>query len=170
MNGNEQTINTVENINSRKKQIEEIVSLLIKCKAAQKYSTTDKGSGALFADIFKNKHRYNPEWKDFAYYDGKRWTKDVEGMKAKTSAKLLVDALLQYTAQAGLDEREQSSYFKFVYRLTQLRNRNIMLNDAKDKYYFHNYDLDKDDYLLNCQNGAMRMVMVVRIKRISLWN
>lgn len=157
MNGNEQTINTIENINNRKEQINKIVSLLIKYKAAQKYSTTDKGSGALFADIFKNKHRYNPEWKDFAYYDGKRWTKDVEGMKARTSAKILVDALLQYTAQAGLDEREQSSYFKFVYRLTQLRNRSIMLNDAKDKYCFHNYDLDKDNNLLNCQNGVLNL-------------
>lgn len=142
---------------NRKEQIKDIVSLLIKYQAAQKYSTTDKGSGALFADVFKDKHRYNPEWKDFAYYDGKRWIKDIEGMKARTSAKILVDALLQYTTQAGLDEKAQSSYFKFVYQLAQLRNRNAMLNDAKDKYCFCNSDLDKDNDLLNCQNGVLNL-------------
>lgn len=148
---------TISRKPSKKEQINHIVSLLIKYKAAQNYSTTDKGSGALFADIFKDKHRYNPEWKDFAYYDGKRWIKDIEGMKARTSAKILVDALLQYTAQAGLDEKAQSSYFKFVYQLAQLRNRNAMLNDAKDKYCFCNSDLDKDNDLLNCQNGVLNL-------------
>ena len=141
----------------RKDQIKDIVSLLIKYQVAKNYSTTDKGSGALFADIFKDKHRYNPEWRDFAYYDGKRWVKDIEGMKARTSAKMLVDALLQYTAQAGLDEKAQSSYFKFVYQLAQLKNRNAMLNDAKDKYCFCNGDLDKDNDLLNCQNGVLSL-------------
>ena len=148
---------TISRKSSRKEQIKDIVSLLMKYQAAQNYSTTDKGSGALFADIFKNKHRYNPEWKDFAYYDGKRWIKDIEGMKARTSAKMLVDALLQYTAQAGLDEKAQSSYFKFVYQLAQLRNRNAMLNDAKDKYCFCNSDLDRDNELLNCQNGVLSL-------------
>lgn len=148
---------TISKKPSRKEQVKDIVSLLIKYQAAQNYSTTDKGSGALFADIFKDKHRYNPEWKDFAYYDGKRWVKDIEGMKARTSAKMLVDALLQYTAQAGLDEKAQSSYFKFVYQLAQLKNRNAMLNDAKDKYCFCNSDLDQDNDLLNCQNGVLSL-------------
>ena len=49
-------------------------------------------------------------------------------MKARTSAKILVDALLQYTAQAGLDEKEQNNYFRYAYQLAQLKNRNAMLN------------------------------------------
>lgn len=142
---------------NRKQQINNIVSLLIKYNAAKNYSTTDKGSGALFADIFKDKHRYNPEWKDFAYYDGKKWLKDIEGMEARRSAKMLVDALFQYTSQANLDEKEQGNYYKFVYRLTQLKNRNAMINDSKDKYYFCNNDLDKDNFLLNCQNGILNL-------------
>ena len=140
---------------SKSGYISSLVAKLVELSAAQNYSTTDKGSGALFADVFKDKHRYNPEWKDFAYYDGKRWIKDVEGMKARTSAKFLVDALLQYTVQAGLDEKSQSAYFKFVYQLAQLKSRNAMLNDSRDKYCFLNEDLDRDNYFLNVQNGVL---------------
>lgn len=142
---------------NKREQINHIVSLLKKYEAARNYSTTDKGSGALFADIFKNEHRYNPEWKEFGYYDGKKWQKDTEGMKARTSAKILVDALLQYTAQAGLDEKEQNNYFRYAYQLAQLKNRNAMLVDAKDKYCFYNSDLDKNNFLLNCQNGVLNL-------------
>lgn len=142
---------------SKMKQIKNIISLLVKYEAAKNYSTTDKGSGALFADIFKDKHRYNPEWKDFAYYNGKKWAKDIEGMEARRSAKMLVDALFQYTSQANLDEKEQGNYYKFICRLTQLKNRNAMINDSKDKYYFCNNDLDKDNFLLNCQNGVLNL-------------
>ena len=91
------------------------------------------------------------------YHDGKRWIKDLESMRARQSAKQLVDALLQYTASAGLDEKTQSSYFKFVCNLSQFRVRNTMLNDAKDRYPFFNEDLDKDDYILNCQNGVLNL-------------
>ena len=30
-----------------------------------------------------------------------------------------------------------------------------MLQDSKDVYYFSNEDLDKNDYLLNVQNGTL---------------
>ena len=32
---------------------------------AERYETNDKGFGRLYADIFKDKHRYNPQRKDF---------------------------------------------------------------------------------------------------------
>ena len=41
------------------------------------YETNDKGFGALYAEIFKDKHRYNPSRKDFMLYDGKRWIDDM---------------------------------------------------------------------------------------------
>ena len=50
---------------------------------AERYETNDKGFGRLYADIFKDKHRYNPQRKDFMLYDGKRWIDDTEGLAAK---------------------------------------------------------------------------------------
>ena len=141
-------------IKTEKQQIDEIVEVLKAVDAAHTYSTTDKGTGKLFADIFKNKHRYNPDMKEFMTFE-KRWKKDVEGMDARRSAKLLVDALTKYAAQVELSEKDQSNYFKFVYNLTFLRNRNTMLNDAKDHFYFTNAELDQNGFLLNCQNGVL---------------
>lgn len=118
--------------------------------AVSNYETNDKGFGALFAEIFKDKHRYNPSRKDFMLYDGKRWVDDTEGLSARSDAKVLSDALLAYGSSTG-----NSDYLKSASLLCSLRNRNNMLQDSRDVYYFSNEDLDTNDYLLNVQNGTV---------------
>lgn len=103
---------------------------------AEKFETTDKGFGRLFATVFKDKHRYNPSRKDFMRYDGKRWVDDIEGLSAKASAKFLSDSLIKYAA--GID----AEYLKAVTALCNIRNRNNMLQDSKDVYFFNNEQLD----------------------------
>ena len=70
---------------------------------AERYETSDKGFGRLYADVFKNQHRYNPKRKDFMLYDGKRWVDDTEGLAAKADAKALSDALVRYAV--SVDEQ-----------------------------------------------------------------
>lgn len=118
---------------------------------AEQYETSDKGFGRLFADVFKDKHRYNPSRKDFMKYDGKRWVDDIEGLSARTSAKLLSDSLVRYAVSVDTDGK----YLKAVAPLCNIRNRNNMLQDSKDVYFFSNEQLDKNDYLLNVQNGTL---------------
>lgn len=118
---------------------------------AEKFETTDKGFGRLYATVFKDKHRYNPSRKDFMMYDGKRWVDDVEGLAAKASAKDLSDALIKYAVTVDNDGK----YLKEVAPLCNIRNRNNMLQDSKDIYYFTNEELDRNDYLLNLQNGTL---------------
>lgn len=137
--------------------IQEIVSRLHKVNAIENYHTSDKGSGALFADIFKNVSRYNPDVKDYMFFDGTRWRKDTEGLEARKSAKLLVDALWQYAPEVESINGGRGDYRKYINSLCQLRNRNAMLNDAKDRYYLYNEDLDKNKLLLNCQNGVLNL-------------
>ena len=48
-----------------------------------------------------------------------------------------------------------SDYLKAVSNLCNIRNRNNMLQDSRDVYYFSNEDLDTNDYLLNVQNGTI---------------
>ena len=50
---------------------------------------------------------------------------------------------------------EQGKYLKAVMPLCNIRNRNNMLQDGKDIYYFSNEELDQDDYILNVQNGIL---------------
>lgn len=63
---------------------------------------------------------------------------------------LLSDALLVYGSSTG-----NSDYLKAVSNLCNIRNRNNMLQDSRDVYYFSNEDLDTNDYLLNVQNGTI---------------
>lgn len=129
------------------KQLEEVLRDL----HAEQYETSDKGFGRLFANVFKDKHRYNPSRKDFMLYDGKRWVDDIEGLSARASAKDLSDALVRYAVSVDTEGK----YLKAVTSLCNIRNRNNMLQDSRDMYFFTNEELDKNDYLLNLQNGTL---------------
>lgn len=150
----EQMINSVTE--NRKSDITDtetdksLIDILTELNAIQNYETNDKGFGSLFAEVFKDKHRYNPSIKDFMLYDGKKWVEDTEGLSARTDAKLLSDALLQYGSSLG-----DTDYLKAVTALCNIRNRNNMLQDSKDVYYFSNEELDTNDHFLNLQNGTL---------------
>lgn len=146
----EQMINTVTEKRTVEAMDKSLIETLTELNAVQNYETNDKGFGSLFAEVFKNKHRYNPSIKDFMLYDGKKWVEDTEGLSARTDAKLLSDALLQYGSSLG-----DPDYLKAVTSLCNIRNRNNMLQDSKDVYYFSNEELDTNDYILNLQNGML---------------
>ena len=84
-------------------------------------------------------------------YDGKRWIDDIEGVSARASAKALSDALVRYAVNVDTEGK----YLKAVAALCNIRNRNNMLQDSKDVYFFSNEQLDVNDYLLNLQNGTL---------------
>lgn len=148
----EQMINSVteKRVNIMSQQ-EKSLETILKEMHAEQYETTDKGFGRLFAEVFKNQHRYNPSRKDFMRYDGKRWIDDIEGLSARKSAKLLSDALVRYAVNVDADGK----YLKAVTPLCNLRNRDAMLKDSRDIHYFTNEQLDTNDYLLNLQNGTL---------------
>lgn len=133
----------------------EITQKLIDMDVAKNYSTSDVGAGAIFANVFKDKIRYNPTIKEFMVFDGVRWVKDTEGMEARRRAKLLSDCLLTYTAQADLADDKRQGFFKWVCGLAYLRARNNMLQDAKDIFYIDNNLLDGDKSKFNCVNCTL---------------
>lgn len=133
-----------------------LVNQLVKLDAAKRFATNDKGSAELFSTVFKNVSRYNPTQKDWMYYNGIKWIADTEGMKAKRNAKKLADAILSYAVNvSGLDEKQRESYLKYASRLMNYRDRNTMVNDAKDLNFFENTELDKDDLILNLKNCVL---------------
>lgn len=134
----------------------QLVRKLIELDAANKFATNDKGSAELFSTVFKNVSRYNPTQKDWMFYNGIKWIADTEGMKAKRNAKKLADAILSYAVNvSGLDEKQRESYLKYASRLMNYRDRNTMVNDAKDLNFFENTELDKDDLILNLKNCVL---------------
>lgn len=143
---------SVKNVESRRISL---VDKLIELDASKRFARNDKGSAELFSTVFKDVSRYNPTQKDWMYYNGIKWVADTEGMRAKRNAKKLADALLSYACNAGLDEKQRESYLKYASRLMNYRDRNTMVNDAKDLNYFENEELDKEDFLLNCRNCVL---------------
>lgn len=134
----------------------QLVKKLVELDAAKRFATNDKGSAELFSTVFKNVSRYNPTQKDWMYYNGIKWIADTEGMKAKRNAKKLADAILSYAVSVSeLDEKQRENYLKYASRLMNYRDRNTMVNDAKDLNFFENSELDKDDLLLNLRNCVL---------------
>ena len=134
----------------------QLVRKLVELDAAKRFATNDKGSAELFSTVFKNVSRYNPTQKDWMYYNGIKWIADTEGMKAKRNAKKLADAILSYAVSVSeLDEKQRENYLKYASRLMNYRDRNTMVNDAKDLNFFENTELDKDDLLLNLKNCVL---------------
>jgi putative DNA primase/helicase len=128
----------------------ELLASITKLKPEVNYDMNDKGNGELFAEIYKDKARYNVTAKQWYVYDGIIWKEDTEGMYVSRLAKALFDSLLVYAVK--VEDKIQQQYIEHVTRLGRLRNRRTMIEDAKDKYSICNDDLDKDIYLLNCKN------------------
>ena len=59
----------------------DITTILTEVRAEENYSWDDKGNGKLFADIFREKCRYNVTAKEWYVYNGKNWEEDTEGME-----------------------------------------------------------------------------------------
>lgn len=130
---------------------------------AKRYSRTDKGNSKLFADVYRDRHRYCPEWKEWAYYDGRIWAKDAAGEKVRQRAKELTDALMVYAPSAGLAGEEQTEYYKHVAKLNSYRTRETMIKDAWDNMVLHATDLDTDPLALNVQNGVLDLTGAPRL-------
>ncbi len=129
---------------------------LIELQPITSYTWDDKGMGELFADVFRDYCRYNVTAKEWYVYDGVIWKVDTGAMQVSQRAKDLANALLVYCTTIE-DERQRTDYLKNVSNYGQLRYRETMIKDARDKYFISQNDLDKDLNLFNCQNGTYNL-------------
>ncbi len=135
-------------------QNSEIIEKLKKLKPERTMEQNDLGNGWLFATVFKDLCRYNATVKEWFFYKNGVWKQDTGGMITSGLAKTLADALVLYCL--GLeDERTKSPFLKHCAKLGQLRYRETMIKDARDYHFFYSEDLDKDLFILNCQNGVL---------------
>ena len=61
-------------------------------KARENYPLDDIGKGRLFAELFKDRHRYNATAGEWGFFDGLAWKDDAHGLKAEKDAQVLADA------------------------------------------------------------------------------
>ena len=125
-------------------------------KPEVKYSRDDKGISELFADLHKDFCRYNPIAKEWFYYNGKVWVEDPDDLNIRRMGKHMIDELTRYSASIK-DEKTQIEYLSFLVKMHSFQRRKNMIDDAKDKHYILNDDLDTNVDLLNCINGTLNL-------------
>lgn len=119
------------------------------------YSWNDKGLSAVFAELFKERCRYNTTAKEWFCFDGKIWVKDEGAMSTSRMAKVFVDALYYYAA--SLEDDKRDPFFKAIAPYGRFHNRETLIKDARDRFNFTQTALDRDLNLYNCQNGTLNL-------------
>jgi len=122
---------------------------------AVKYSWNDRGLSAVFAELFKDYCRFNTTAKEWFYYDGRVWASDQGAMRVSQKAKVFTDALIIYGA--SLEDEHRDQFLKVATAYGKLRNRETLIKDARDIYFFAQPDLDRDLTLYNCLNGTLNL-------------
>lgn len=133
-----------------------ILKILEQINAYKNYSHDEKGLGELFADIYKDKCRYNTTTKCWFIYNGRIWEEDKGNLNVSRYAKELSKCLLQYAKDIKYSQYKET-YINFMKKLGNLNKRKTMVEDARDKYPISNEQLDTDAYLFNCLNGTYNL-------------
>lgn len=133
-----------------------LMKKMYELKPEENFDYSDRGTGQLFATIFKDLCRYNVTAREWYTYSRGRWKQDTGGMLTSRYAKSLSDAMTIYCTYIK-DERIRKTFSDLCTRLGQRRYRNTMIEDARDFYFFSSNDLDKDLFLLNCLNGVLNL-------------
>ena len=77
-------------------------------------------------------------------------------MQVSQKAKELADALLIYATTIE-DEHQKKVFLDYVVKLGQLRYRQTMIQDSRDKYFVTQAGFDINLDLFNCQNGTLNL-------------
>ena len=122
----------------------------------ENYTLDEKGISKLFADVYIDINRFNVSVKEWYYYDGKVWKLDESSMNTNKNLEIFTDNLTIYTNNLE-NSQEKHELIKICRKLSEYKNRNSLLKDSKDVHFISNLDFDKNDDLLNCQNGTLNL-------------
>ncbi len=107
----------------------------------------------LFADIFRERIRYNITAKQWYYYDGVRWSPDTGGVGVEKLAKAFSVAFRQYVS--SIDMEEDKKFIDAVNSLGYRSKRNTVIEDAKSNLAIKQSDFDSQPHLFNCRNCVL---------------
>jgi putative DNA primase/helicase len=119
----------------------------------QSYWLTDLGNAERFVDTYRNVVLWCPARKSWLVWDGTRWVWDDRAAVRKLAHK--VARSIYKDAAHEPDEAKQREIAKFA-RASQNESRiGAMLNEAKPYLAVGMDELDRDPWLINCQNGTL---------------
>lgn len=130
---------------------------LVKSQAANEFPMTDIGNAERLVHRHGDKIRYVPEWGKFVVWNGKRWVEDTgEHIRVKALAKDTVRAI--YTEASTHDDANTRKKLADWAKSSESASKiNSMVSVVKSEpgILIGQSDLDKDPWLLNCNNGTL---------------
>jgi putative DNA primase/helicase len=117
------------------------------------YTRSDVGNAERFIDMHGDRLRWCPARKTWLFYDGCCWTWDECGAVVKLAQKTARS--IHKDAAAEEDANKQREIAKFAIASQNEGRISGMLSQAKPHLAVRLEDLDRDPWLLNCQNGTL---------------
>ena len=119
----------------------------------QRYMRTDLGNAERFVDAYRDRVRWCPARKSWLVWGGRRYVWDDRGESVKL-AHHTARAIFHEAAHAK-DEDEQKAIAKWAVSSQSESRINAMLSQAKPYLAVGMDELDRDPWLINCQNGTL---------------
>jgi putative DNA primase/helicase len=119
----------------------------------RRYMRTDLGNSERFVDAHRDRVLWCPARKSFLVYDGKRYAWDERGEVVKL-AHLTARSIFHEAANTE-DEDEQKKIAGFAAVSQNTTRIRAMLTEAKPYLAVGMDELDRDPWLVNCQNGTL---------------
>lgn len=120
------------------------------------YGYNDRGTSELFSKLYRVELKYNTTAKEWYYYNGTVWVKDVGGMKAHSLAKEFFDLLIRYSVSINDEEKRQQFYAYYV-KYGNKNKRDTLIKDSMDCLCISGEEFDRNNGLLNCINGTLEL-------------
>src|SRR5919112_2145399 len=117
------------------------------------YMRTDLGNAERFVDAHRDRVLWCPARKSFLFWDGKRYAWDERGEVVKL-AHLTARSIFHEAAYTE-DEDEQKKIAGFAAVSQNTTRIRAMLTEAKPYLAVGMEELDRDPWIVNCQNGTL---------------
>jgi len=120
------------------------------------FNVTDSGNGERFAAMYGDKVHYVKEWRQFIIHNGKTWEADLSGARMLALAKDVARSIYQEAANE-LDDDRRGNLVKHAKASESEQRRQAMVKClmAEPGIEISQNELDKGQFLLNCQNGTI---------------
>lgn len=141
----------------------------ITAESLKKYALNDKGAAQMFADTYRGRTLYLPEYKSYWTYKNGVWIQDKQDLQTRQLVKRWTDYVLsvipekqlspiQYDPTTGKPpEDEWEVYRKHYGKYCSLRSRDNLIKDARDELAGYSTDFDRNPALFNCKNGTLNL-------------
>ncbi|MBW2605329.1 MAG: hypothetical protein JRE28_13630 [Deltaproteobacteria bacterium] len=120
-----------------------------------RFFPNDKYNADRLVERYGDELRYCWKW-GWMFYDGKRWNRDEGQFAAEKRARKIAEELLDLSKKARIRDLRES-IFKWFNRSLSSRKIQDTLSFARsyDKVSMFPNQLDKNQYLFNCENGTI---------------